>query len=377
MSFTFVHTADWQIGKPFRNFDPRVSGVLEEARLDAIDRIGEAARAAGAAHVVVAGDIYDSETLPTRTLHQPLARMERWGGVRWHLLPGNHDPARAGGIWQRLLASGLPSNVTACLEPEPSQLAPGVVLLPAPLRSKSQSADPTAYMDKAVTPGGVVRIGLAHGSVQDFGEEGESAVRIAPDRAKLAGLAYLALGDWHGMTRINDRTWYSGTPEPDRFPDNAPGHALIVHIARPDAAPRVDAVATGRFVWAKLEAEVRAPEDIEHLERKIEGLAAEPSRLLLRMKLGGALSLADQSTLSSWCDRLEARLKYLDADLMSVRVHAEAADLDSFGPGGELRWAAERLQRMAEDTAEPRRAAAEVALARLFALVRQARESTP
>ena len=37
------------------------------------------------------------------------------------------------------------------------------------------------------------------------------------DRAGHAAQDYLALGDWHGTRRIDARTWYSGTPEHDRF----------------------------------------------------------------------------------------------------------------------------------------------------------------
>ncbi len=83
-------------------------------------------------------------------------------------------------------------------------------------------------MDGVASPAGTLRIGLAHGSVQGFGSAGEANVPIDPARVKSAGLSYLALGDWHGTTRISDRAWYSGTPEPDGFRDNDPGNALVV-----------------------------------------------------------------------------------------------------------------------------------------------------
>lgn len=37
-----IHTADWQLGKPFGRFPAEVSAALSEARLDAIDRLGKA-----------------------------------------------------------------------------------------------------------------------------------------------------------------------------------------------------------------------------------------------------------------------------------------------------------------------------------------------
>lgn len=110
MNFSFIHTADWQIGKPFRNFPERLAGRLEEARLDAIDRLAEAAQARGIRHVLVAGDIWDSDRLSSREERQPLLRMGKHGHVTWVLIPGNHDAARAGSVWSRLANLGAPAN---------------------------------------------------------------------------------------------------------------------------------------------------------------------------------------------------------------------------------------------------------------------------
>ena len=109
--FKFVHTADWHIGKPFRSFEPRIAGVLEDARLTAIDRIAAAACAGGARHVLVAGDIFDASDIAGRLLQQPIDKMRRQSELKWHLLPGNHDPVVPGGTWERLLRQGLPDNI--------------------------------------------------------------------------------------------------------------------------------------------------------------------------------------------------------------------------------------------------------------------------
>ena len=69
-----------------------------------------------------------------------------------------------------------------------------------------------------------MRVGLAHGSVQGIlADDIDSANPIAPDRATRARLDYLALGDWHGCKRIDDRTGTAATPEPDRFKANDSG----------------------------------------------------------------------------------------------------------------------------------------------------------
>lgn len=375
MPFRFVHTADWQIGKPFRSLGERMAGKLEEARLSVIDRIAELARARGAGHVLAAGDVYDAEGVPQKTLLQPLARMREHQDIRWWLLPGNHDPVRPAGIWQRVAALGLPPNVVCCTTPTPIQLAPGVLVLPAPLTGKGTATDPTSWMDAAATPAGSRRIGLAHGSVQSFGSQGESAVPISPERARAAGLDYLALGDWHGCTAIDDRTWYSGTPEPDRFPDNEPGFALVVTLAGA-GAPGVERHRTAHFTWARHTADISHGDDLAAVERAVASLAPATAQLLVELRLTGVLPLEVHAQLDLWVSRLDARLAYLDADLSALAVQSTVADLARLGEGGELRWAADRLTRIASDPSAPDRAIAEAALVRLLQLAQEAGRET-
>ena len=37
-----IHTADWQLGKPYGRFDSDVRAAVSEARFDAVDAIGKA-----------------------------------------------------------------------------------------------------------------------------------------------------------------------------------------------------------------------------------------------------------------------------------------------------------------------------------------------
>ncbi len=86
MSIKLIHTSDWQIGKVFRFLDNANMGLLQDARLRAITRLGELATAHGARHVLVAGDVYDMEALSPRSINQPIERMRAFPDLRWHLL---------------------------------------------------------------------------------------------------------------------------------------------------------------------------------------------------------------------------------------------------------------------------------------------------
>lgn len=375
MSFAFIHTADWQIGKPFQNFPERVAGRLEGARLDAIDRLAEAARARGIAHVLVAGDVWDSERLPGKVERQPLARMAGYADIVWVLIPGNHDAARPGSVWTRLTAFGLPSNVRPLVETVPVEIAPGAVVLPAPLKARSSGRDPTEWMDGAATPAGALRIGLAHGSVKGFGlgEEGEANIPIDAARARRAGLAYLALGDWHGATRIGARTWYSGTPEPDRFKDNEPGEALAVRLSG-DAEPEVERVPIGHFTWMERAAELRDIAGLASIEDEIRRRGVPLDRMLVRLVLTGRLVPADLYRVEAWRESLSGALQHFECDVRAIGVAQGALDAETFGVAGELRAAADSLVRLAAQPGDPRAADAVEALRRLAGILADLRE---
>jgi Calcineurin-like phosphoesterase len=371
MTFRFIHTADWQLGKPFANFPADLAGELSAARFAAIGRIAEIAGTRGARHVCVAGDVFDGEDLPNAILRRALERMAEHTSITWVLLPGNHDPARPGGIWDRIHRLDLPANVKPVLTNDVMELTDGVFVLPSPLTSKNPGRDPTQWMDTAATPEGALRLGLAHGSVQGFGSDGESSVLIARDRAAAAGLAYLALGDWHGVTRVAADTWYSGTPEPDRHPNNEPGYVLDVAVEAAGAVS-VDRVASGQFTWSKMAAALRSVSDLVTLEPALVKPGTLAGRVLLRLSLNGSLSLSEHAELDAWIERWSARLCHLDVDRSAVATRPTSADFDSLGQDGPLLDAARILAATAADAAHPDHTNAPLALKRLFGFAAEA-----
>ena len=364
----FIHTADWQIGKPFKQFGDRES-VLRQARLVAIENIGHLAAKEGATHVLVAGDIYDTEAPTPRTLLEPLERMRRFSDVEWHLVPGNHDPHRPKGVWDRVRESGTPTNVYLHLTAEPVAFGPAATLLPAPLTRKSEGGDLTEWMDRAETVPGAIRVGVAHGSVVGFGSGGEATNPIDPRRPALAGLEYLALGDWHRTVQIGPSIWYSGTPEPDRAGGQEAGQALVVDIPGPGALANVVSHNVGTYRWLTIEDHLSDTTEFNDLETRLRALP-ELSSTILRLWLKGTLPLAGRAELDRRLLGIAAAMFHLDVDDSSLSIRPSATDLELIDFGGVLRHAADRLKSMTEDTAagltEKRRA--EDALVQLFVM---------
>ena len=361
----FIHTADWQIGKSFKRFGQK-EDTLRRARLSAIESIGRLAREQGAPHVLVAGDIYETESPSPQSLREPLERMRTFPDIEWNLLPGNHDPHRRKGVWDRFQALHPPAHIRLLLEQEAYDLGPDAVLLAAPSMRKSERRDLTAWMDAAETPAGKIRIGLAHGSTRDFGIDGQAPNPIAPNRAASARLDYLALGDWHQTLSIDTRVWYAGTPEPDRAGGQEQGIALVVEIEGPGAMPRVEKRVVGAYRWISKEERV-GDEPFDRLESRLRALP-ELSSTILRLTLEGALPLAERVDLQRRLEAFEAAVFHLDIDDSRVHLRPSPEDLLEAGFDGVLGAAAGRLQTMATDERldGERRKRAEEALVELF-----------
>jgi hypothetical protein len=367
----FIHTADWQLGKPFGRFDAATRTALTEARFDAIDAIGQAAAEHDAGHVLVAGDVFDTEGPDERTVVQAVTRMERYA-CRWWLLPGNHDFARNGGLWDRVRKRGV-ANVTVLAEAQPHEIANGVWLLPAPLLHRHTRDDPTDAFDRMETPGSTLRIGLAHGSIRDFGTQGEAPNLIAPDRVRRSNLDYLALGDWHGLLSVDARCWYSGTPETDRFGRDEPGQCLLVDLA-PGAEPVVTPLRIGRYQW--LQRDWSVADAIGFAALCDDLLAAcDPAATLLRLSLSGIVPLTDRVAMLALIeDDLSHRLRFLDVRDGDVVARPTEDDLAALSTEGMIGRAAAMLRTKIEeggaDAHHARRA-----LERLFVETLKAQES--
>ena len=363
----FLHSADLHLGKPYGSMPEEVRGRLREARHSVLDRLAARARDGGATFVLLAGDVFDTETPSPAVLRQALAAMAHHADLRWIILPGNHDSLAAEALWATA-ARALPANLTLALEPTPLPLGPGATLLPAPCTTRRPGRDLTTWMNEAPTAEGVARIGLAHGPVQSFSEDGTADDVIAPDRAGQAGLDYLALGDWHGQISLGPKTWYAGTPEPDRFKHDAPGRALSVSLAGAGAPPTVAPVETGLFTWRTAPLDCLPDEDLERGLAAL--LPAGPARrqALLRIAAMGRARPEARATLEKAIAAAAPEFALLELDAQALAITCESQDLDLIDRSGALRQAADALLGESRDTDRPPsdREVAREALMRLF-----------
>lgn len=320
----FLHTADWQLGKPFaRITDPDKGAKVRAARMESIRKIATLAKEHEVAFVLVAGDLFDSAT-PEKSVVS--AACSAIGEIEVPVLaiPGNHDHGGPGSLWEQDFfqqeAASLAPNFRILLEREPVELD-DAVLFPCPLLRRHESDDPTTWIRNFDFPSldnpDKTRIVLAHGSVHGFdssGIDGEdescSPNLISLDRLPENEIDYIALGDWHGTKQIDDRSWYPGTPEIDRFPKgsgNRPGNVLLVNCAR-KAASEVETIATGKLGWHSLDFSF-TDDDLKRLESELEErIGTKAGEDLLLLELSGSLGIDAAARLDRLIETLEARL---------------------------------------------------------------------
>lgn len=359
---TFLHTADWQLGKPFASIsDPAKRARVQQERFEAIRRLGAVVRDRQARFVIVAGDLFDSPTPTHATISAALGAIAELG-VPVFAIPGNHDHAGPDSLWEQPFfqreRARLAPQFQLLDRREPVLVGLGdrgdgpdeVILLPCPLLRRHEPDDPTAWirdLDFDSLLGGadgdvkhLPRILIAHGSTMTFSagaagqrDDDDAAVAgsanplaantISIDRLPLDELDYIALGDWHGFSAAGPKAFFSGTPEIDRFPKagQEPGHVAVVTVSRGEP-PTVAQVATGRFRWITHEAALDAS-----LDTNASGLlddwltqATKPQApgepgfdgCLAEVNLTGTVSLAGRAELDRTLESWQARLLRFD-----------------------------------------------------------------
>ncbi len=390
MTIKFIHTADWQIGKPFAGVaDTGNRAKLRDQRVEAIKHIGELAREHLTDFVLVAGDLFDTTTPDNKTVAAACSAIGSIG-VPVIAIPGNHDHASPGSIWEQDFflreKAKLAPNFTLLSAREPFT-AHGAVILPCPLVRRQDTGDVTAWLHdgawKNTVDSGHPRIVLAHGSVQGFtsvadGEESSGQPNLIElNRLAAQDVDYVALGDWHGtknVTGADGKAWYSGTPELDRFQkggDHNPGNVLLVKLPGRGHPPVVTILPTARIGWHEEDVHLTGDADIDRLEAKLTAILGTRAREdLLQLRLTGNIGLQGEHKLAAILEGISARLLRIKLDNQIVVLPSEEEIHQLSGRAGDplIATMATRLVEMAGTDGE-NRIRASLALRELYALV--------
>ena len=360
----FIHTSDWQLGMTRRFLSPEAQSRFTDARIQAIRSIGEASRAHEAAFVVVAGDVFESNMVDRQLVLRSLEAL-REAGVRFYLLPGNHDPLAAGSVFTSpVFVTNCPTNVTV-LDGTPIEAVPGVHILSSPWRSKKMTEDAIASTYAAASALEGLKIVVGHGQAEPFAPDPEKAEIIRMDALE-AGLSsgavhYIALGDRHSRTSVGEsgRAWYSGAPEPTEYRETDPGQVLVVTLESDNITVEPVRVASWRFV-EQTKVAIEGAADVARLRAYLDGLPSK-ERTILNLGFEGTTSLqvsAELDAVIDGCRPMFAAIERRPSDNQLV-VIPDAMDFSGLGLSGFAHAATQELGALAALPGEPGREARE------------------
>ncbi len=334
MPLSFVHTADWHLGHTFWRIG-RNATQSAQWRFDAVRRIWQLAADEKAAFIVVAGDVFDTDT-PSESVRRQAIELLADAPAPVYLISGNHDPAAEGSVWFHPDFSDqlkkLP-GVHPTLESAPVEAEGDCLLFPCPVTRKYARADATQWIPRGER-GERFRVGLAHGGWRGYfgGDDGDLNC-ISSDCAGRAGLDYLALGDYHGFTPADHaaakaRSFYAGTPELTSRDSVRAGHALLVSLANPGDAPQVVPHKVGKIALHDAGARrLTSGDELDALREELSQVEA-PAETILKLKLEGQVTPSLQKAAQSLAATLREEWLGADVDLNRLRVLPSKSDFE-------------------------------------------------
>ena len=215
---------------------------------------------------LIAGDLFDSNTQPRRSVDRVAAELRRLveARIRTVIIPGTHDvydrasiyrshdlPALAGAAGSDLLTVLTPEAPTIRLETLDVSVHGGV------FATKRAPRSPLEAIDVAGDPS-TWQVGLIHGSIAIPNQTEHDEVVVTLDEIAASKLDYLALGHWHSGSKgkAGSTTYaYSGAPEPVALDQDRAGSVLIVTLESEDGAKsvKVEERRVGRTRFEKVE----------------------------------------------------------------------------------------------------------------------------
>ena len=251
MAVRIVHTADVHLGARHTDLRERAASQRER-QFAAFVATVDLAVEAQADLFLVAGDLFDSNGQPRRSVERVAEQLGRLAGrrIRSVLLPGTHDVYDRASIYRAydladLAGVAAGADLVTVLTPERTEVhfpELDTVVFGRVFATKRAPASPLAGFSAAAAPE-TWKVGMIHGSLLIPGRTEHDEVVFSADEVAASGLDYLALGHWHAAqvgTAGHVRYAYAGAPEPVAVDQDRSGKALLVTLSLVDGKRRVD-----------------------------------------------------------------------------------------------------------------------------------------
>jgi exonuclease SbcD len=249
-----IHTADVHLGARHDDLGEQAA-AQRERQFAAFKASIDLALTEKVDLFLVAGDLFDSNVQPRRSVERVAAELKRLAEarIRTVIIPGTHDVYDRASIYR---AYDLPAmagatrdeGMVTVLDPDhPSvHLAAIDAVVHGPVfATKRAPRSPLEGIATAVAEArqtATWQVGMVHGSLSIPGRTEHDEVVFTTEEIAGSGLDYLALGHWHSarVGKAGSVTYaYAGAPEPIALDQDHAGKVLLVEIAESTDHPTV------------------------------------------------------------------------------------------------------------------------------------------
>jgi exonuclease SbcD len=265
-----LHTADVHLGARHTDLGERAT-VLRERQFAAFHASVDLAIGETVDLFLIAGDLFDSNTQPRRTVERVAAELARLAkaSIRTVIIPGTHDVYDGSSIYRSndlAAMAQVTSEWLTVLTPDQSNVwlpTLDAVVHGRVAATKRVSGSPLAGFDARSDKRATWRIGMVHGAIAIPGKTDADEVVFTEAEIAKTGLDYLALGHWHNARqgRAGNVIYaYSGAPEPVAVDQDGAGQVLLVtlDVRGNDHVVTVDARRVGQTRSERLDLDVSA-----------------------------------------------------------------------------------------------------------------------
>ncbi len=245
-----LHTADVHLGARHADLGDRAA-TQRERQFAAFVAAIDLALAEKVDLVLIAGDLFDSNVQPRRSVERAAAQLKRLveARIRIVIAPGTHDVFDRASIYRAYdlpaLAGAVGSDFVTVLDPD----HPDVYLRPLDVvvhgqcfPTKRAPHSPLLDFDAAKDERATWQIGLLHAALAIEGKTDGDDVVITNSEIEASHFDYLALGHWHSTSkgRAGKTSYaYSGAPEPVALDQDRAGNVLLVTLDSTDGKKHV------------------------------------------------------------------------------------------------------------------------------------------
>jgi DNA repair exonuclease SbcCD nuclease subunit len=236
-----LHTADVHLGARHTDLGDRAV-AQRERQLAAFGASVDLALAEKVDLFLIAGDLFDSNVQPRRTVDAAAAQLRRLveAKIRTVIAPGTHDVYDGASIYRAYdlpaLAGAVGSDLMTVLGPDRPDVhlpALDVVVHGRCFATKRAPRSPLEGFDAAHDNRARWHVGVLHAAIAIPGQTDRDDVVITTDEIAASHLDYLALGHWHSTTKgkAGGTVYaYSGAPEAVAIDQDGSGNVLLVTL---------------------------------------------------------------------------------------------------------------------------------------------------